>query len=155
MIMQTLNDFLRRDDPVAHSVAAFFQAHDLLTTPEGRYELGGGAYVSVQQYTTCVNERFEAHKRFIDVQLLASGTERIFVAPLTAGIVEEPYSEEKDICIYRCVNQISAVDLEAGQLAVLFPEDLHAPSNSISEPTAVRKLVFKIPTSMWCGAASV
>lgn len=154
MICQTLYDFLQRDDSVSRLLTAFFQSHDLLTVPEGRYELGGGAYVSVQQYMTCVNERFEGHRKFIDIQLLSSGAERILTAPLAAGIVQEPYSEEKDICIYRCVHSVSAVDLAEGQLAILFPEDLHAPSNCVSKPTDVRKLIFKIPISMWRGAVS-
>ena len=149
MICETLDTFLQRDDPVSRLLETFFQTHGLLTVPEGRYELLFGAYASVQQYKTCYNRRFEAHRKYIDIQLLASGEERIFTAPLAAGVVEEPYIEKKDIGIYRCFNRISAVDLTAGQLVILFPEDLHAPSNSISGPTTVRKLVFKIPVSRW------
>ena len=151
MIKQTLNDFLRRDDPVSRLVAAFFERYDLLTAPEGRYELSGGAYVSVQQYMTCRNDRFEAHRRFIDIQLLASGAERILTAPLDSGVAQAPYNEEKDVAFYRCSGDISAADLAAEDLVILFPEDLHAPSNCISEPAAVRKLLFKIPVSVWHG----
>ncbi len=45
----------------------------------GKYELEGGAYVSVQEYTTKARSeaKYEAHKKFIDIQLILSGRELI------------------------------------------------------------------------------
>ena len=49
----------------------------------GKYPLEGGAYAVVSEYVTKAIEdaKFEAHKKFIDVQLILSGKEIIGVMP--------------------------------------------------------------------------
>ena len=111
--------------------------------------LSDEAYVSVLEYETGKNLEFEAHKNWIDIQLIVSGGERIFTAPIQAGAPISAYDSENDIGLYTCFEQIQAVDLHPGQLAILFLGDLHAPGNSISCPVPVRKLVFKIPVALW------
>ena len=47
----------------------------------GKYDLENGAYVSVQEYTTKARSeaKYEAHKKFIDIQMILSGKELIAV----------------------------------------------------------------------------
>lgn len=54
--------------------------HDLSALPCGRNDIDGDAlYVNVAEYDSKAFEdcKFEAHKRYIDVQVVASGIERI------------------------------------------------------------------------------
>lgn len=149
MIRSTFNSFIRENSLVAGALAAFASRNDPGTIPAGRYDLGNGIAVSVQDYKTFANPLAEAHKKYIDIQVVISGSERIWVGPLDSGIPETEYDEKNDCRLYRYDKQLEAVDMMPGQLTVLFPEDLHSPGNCISESVPVRKLVFKIPVELW------
>jgi biofilm protein TabA len=127
---------------------AFLQgiAADANTTG-GRVEIDGQhVYALFQSYETLVGEpRFEAHRRYIDIQYIAEGVEVIGWAPVDALIVTEPYDPAKDAA-FGCVpaEQITAVRLDAGQLAVLYPSDAHAPKLASGAPARVKKIVVKV-----------
>lgn len=83
----------------------------------------------------------EAHKNYLDIQLLLEGSERIgWKAMEDAEVVETPYDEEKDIVFYADKSD-SYIQLKPGQFAVIFPEDLHAPGVSDGD---LHKVVAKI-----------
>lgn len=99
--------------------------------------------------------RFEAHRKYIDVQYIVSGEELILTLPLADQTPSIPYDEAKDITFYPldCGGgnptsapnpQPSRLLLTPGMVAALFPEDLHAPSLSVGEPTVVGKVVVKV-----------
>jgi biofilm protein TabA len=44
--------------------------------------------------------RWEAHKKYIDIQYVATGKEKIGVAPLSKAVAIEPFNEAKDIGFY-------------------------------------------------------
>ena len=90
------------DARVFSVVSDFMESRDVKTIPTGRYDLGRGCYVNVDCYETRQNARFEAHKRFVDVQLMVEGQEQILCAPLPHGTVTQPYSEEKDCGFFDC-----------------------------------------------------
>jgi YhcH/YjgK/YiaL family protein len=100
-----------------------------------------------QRYETAAKAepRFEAHRKYIDVQFMVSGTEVIGWAPLSALAVTEAYDAEKDVC-FGLVKQglWTSVRLGAGQLAVLYPEDAHAPRLAAGAPSQAVKVVVKV-----------
>jgi biofilm protein TabA len=117
--------------------------------PDGRHEIDGSVlYALVQSYeTTPVDEhsKFEAHRKYIDVQYIADGIEIIGWAPLAAMAVTKEYSEEKDIAFGTCPLAVSTqVKVAAGQAAIFFPEDAHAPKLAVGTPAAVKKIVVKV-----------
>ena len=133
---------------LARVVSEFVQENDLSVMKLGRYDLENGCYVNLDEYETKENIVFEAHRKYIDVQIIISGKEKILYAPLNCGIEESVYSEEKDVAFYTCyTNDYSEVCLEEGEAVVLFPEDLHAPCNW-DVKLKNRKAVFKIPISL-------
>jgi YhcH/YjgK/YiaL family protein len=113
----------------------------------GRYELSGGAYVLVQQYDTkpLAGARFEAHRRFIDIQYIASGAELIYYANLEA-LQADDYQPEKD---YQGLDGSgSALAMRAGDFAIFFPQDAHLPARmTAAGPEPVKKVVVKIPVA--------
>ncbi len=116
----------------------------------GRHELAGGAYAMVADYETTPGEgkKFEAHRRFIDIQLLVTGEEIIDVAPLELeGIpLATPYDDENDIAFYGDPPRWSSLAMAPGLFAVFYPDDAHRPGNALpSGPKPVRKAVVKIP----------
>jgi YhcH/YjgK/YiaL family protein len=56
-----------------------------------------------------------------------------------------PYNETKDVWYGKPTSgRITAVPLISGQLAVLFPNDAHAPKLQVLQPENVKKIVVKI-----------
>ena len=115
------------------------------TAAVGRCELAGGAYALVQEYQTqpAAGALFESHRRFIDIQYVASGSETVYFANLDQLKARE-YQPEKDYLPLE--GSGSALALQAGDFAVFFPQDGHLPSRFAGDlPGAVRKIVVKIP----------
>ncbi len=114
----------------------------------GRVELSNGNYANVEQYTTKpINEaKFESHKNYIDIQILLSGNERIFVTDSSDLSVLTPYNSERDIIFYSDeVKDYPFVALNGTNFVVLPPGEAHAPqvsSGDICEE--VLKVVVKI-----------
>lgn len=108
------------------------------------YEVEGRElYFFIQSYKTKeANDTPEAHRKYIDIQYIISGKERIGVAQLdTAEEIEA--RPENDIWFYH--SQMDFVTVCEGMFAVFFPNDAHAPCISVQEePDSVRKCVFKV-----------
>ena len=101
-------------------------------------------FALVQDYETKPREagRWEAHRRYCDVQFVASGVEFIGVAPLDGMRVVEAYDEAKDVAFFEGEGDL--VTLRAGSFAIFWPHDAHMPGVAAGGPTAVRKVVVKV-----------
>jgi biofilm protein TabA len=127
---------------------AFLRSASLRGLPDGRVEIDGDrVFALVQRYhTTAVDSpTFEFHRKYIDIQFIVSGEEIIGWAPLEGITITEAYDTERDICIGTSAKgSWTRAYLEAGQLAVLWPEDGHAPKLAGCAPSAVMKIVVKV-----------
>ena len=113
----------------------------------GKYELENGAYVSVQEYTTKARAeaKYEAHKKFIDIQMILSGKELIAVSPIEKMTISYEYDEEKDFMLFHHNDECTDYVLEAGDFLILYPQDVHMPGVCVNEKSPVRKIVVKVP----------
>ena len=112
----------------------------------GHYEYDGGIFVNVMEYETKESGRFEAHRKYIDVQYIVSGEEAIAVAPTDSLRVTREYDADGDILFGE--GEGTRYTLRAGQAIVLMPEEAHMPSLRTlrtDKPGKVRKAVVKIP----------
>ena len=77
---------------------------------------------------------------------MAAGEEVIGWAALERLVVETPYNAAKDVCLGHVPErEVTPVRLTAGQLAVLYPADAHAPKMAAGGvPVAVKKIVVKV-----------
>ncbi len=117
--------------------------------PDGRYELADdNGFALVQRYPgkPIAEARFEAHRRYIDIQFIQAGREQLLWAPLaTLTQVTEAYAAERDIAFFAHPPQWTALQLQAGQFAIFFPEDGHAPGIASNDFTGeIRKVVIKV-----------
>jgi YhcH/YjgK/YiaL family protein len=127
---------------------AFLRSPDTHGLADGRIEIEGDrVFALVQRYETMVTDapKFEFHRKFIDVQFIVSGEEVIGWAPSELMTVTEAYDAGKDICFGSVAKGTwTPVHLQAGQLAVLWPEDGHAPKLAVRAPASVMKIVVKV-----------
>lgn len=111
----------------------------------GRHDLQGDAlYALVQEYDTRPLEscRWEAHRRYIDLQVVLRGTERMGWSPLGRMSATEPYDAERDVAFFDGDGEFFT--LRPGMFAVFFPHDAHMPQVATAACAAVRKLVLKV-----------
>jgi len=146
MILCPLSEFHRYRDlhPAFPRVEAFLARPDLGDLPEGRLELEGDAlYVSsAPQAKTRPEAPLEAHRAYIDVQVVLAGVDTMGWTPLAAcGAPCGPYDPAKDIAFFEGTPQ-KRIPVGPGEVAVFFPEDAHAPL--LGEGSPVRKLVVKV-----------
>jgi YhcH/YjgK/YiaL family protein len=126
---------------------AFLKNSDFTKLEKKRHDIhGDNIYAIVSEYITKKEEdvRFEAHKRYIDIQYVFYGSEIIGVAPSDAKCeVLVPYDSTKDI-EFMNVNQNSPLKATPNRFFIFFPSDLHRPGVRDGEDSTVRKVVLKV-----------
>ena len=106
----------------------------------------------VQQYETVpeAGRRYEAHRRFIDIQCVVAGAERMLVMPAPTLDPAGPYDGEKDIVFFDAPGPTAGkpgrgdLTVPAGSFAVFFPGDAHMPMLQAETAGRVRKVVVKV-----------
>jgi len=134
--------------PDLRQAIAFLRRSDLLDLPDGTIAIDNTrVFAILQRYRTAVMDapKFEYHRKYIDLQYVLSGEEIIGWAPASAMTASFDYDAGQDLC-YGLMQPgtWSPVRLQAGQLAVLWPEDGHAPRIAARRPCLVRKIVVKV-----------
>lgn len=113
---------------------------------DGKYPVDGDKiFYIVQRYETSpIMEKIEAHRKYIDIQFMAKGDERIGVDNIEGLKVHTPYSEEKEVEFFKAEKSVSYIDVKEGMFAIFWPSDAHMPGRQIDKPRNVTKVVFKI-----------
>ena len=114
----------------------------------GKYEIDGEVlYASAQEYETFPEEGrvFEGHKKYIDLQFIVSGRERMEIVDIARAEEITPYDGTVDAAFFAPKETAWSGILEAGDFAILFPEDLHRPGlRADGTAEAVKKIVVKL-----------
>lgn len=113
----------------------------------GRYEIDGNrVYALLQEYDTKDAREipWEAHRRYIDIQCVLRGREKIGYAPLSGFTDMGPYDEEKDCLLAQMTANNVFLPVRDGAFAVFYPHDAHKPRCSEEQVRHVVKAVIKI-----------
>jgi YhcH/YjgK/YiaL family protein len=122
----------------------YLRQTNLSNTANGKYEIdGSNIYAMVQQYATKARNagKWEAHRKYIDVQFIVRGTEQIGHTNINR-LVPGQYDSEKDVIFF--TGEGDYLTLSTGDFMILFPEDAHKPCIAASTPGEVKKVVVKI-----------
>jgi YhcH/YjgK/YiaL family protein len=125
---------------------AFLKETDLINLPTEKHELDGkNLFVAVSEYNSKeLNEtKYEAHKKYVDIQYVISGEEQLGVTPLESVNASEPYNEEKDLIFYKFEGG-NFFKANPNNFFIFFPEDVHRPCIKTTESVPVKKLVVKL-----------
>lgn len=159
MIVSDLKHISRQrlDSPLLEKALDFLKQVESKRLDDGRITIDGDlVYALVQSYetnpiTSGSGPLLEAHRQYIDVQYVAEGTEALGWAPIEQLNVTTPYEAAKDVELGTVPPAaLTLVRLMAGQMAVLWPEDAHAPrlavdtGDATARPTRVKKIVVKV-----------
>ncbi len=148
MIFDSLDNFRMYVDlnPGFSDIQTFLSKTDLAGLAIGKHPINdNGGYASVNEYNTkSIEDSFiECHRKFIDVQIIAWGEEKIGVTH-KQFCVEQPYDDAKDL--QKLTGKLDFMTLLPELFAVFFPHDAHEPGiSSGAGAVAVKKIVFKIP----------
>ena len=119
-----------------------------LETETGRYEIDETSYANIDVYETKQPEncKFEAHKKYIDIQMLLSGTERLDYMPVENLKVSQEYDEKRDIMFFEnSTKPADTVILGDSKFAIIYPHEAHKPQIAFEGTSLkVKKVVVKI-----------
>ena len=124
---------------------SFITDSKIMSLDNGRYEIDGdNVFALVSEYKTKdeIDGKFEAHRKYIDIQFVAKGIELIGYAPFKDQEIVAEYNQEKDIIFF--TGEKSFVKIERGMFAVFFPYELHMPGIKSSIREDVKKIVVKV-----------
>jgi len=112
---------------------------------DGRYEIDGNdVYASIQTYETKIDAKYESHRKYVDIQYIVNGKEKIGVTDLSNCITCIEYDSERDLEFYDIILEKKYIELSEGTFAIFYPHDAHKPSIAIKTPAEVKKIVVKV-----------
>ena len=135
-------------EPIRRGLA-YLRETDLSALPVGVHHIDGDSLIArVAEYETEpeADRRPERHERYIDIQCVAFGEERIGLSRMSdTGAVYEDRRETDDYVLYESTENETFVTLTAGMFAVCFPWDVHRPNCATANgTTTVKKIVMKV-----------
>lgn len=111
----------------------------------GRYEFEGGFFMVQKGSTKPLSEgTFEAHRKYIDVQILMEGSEEVAWSEITDLTTSSEYSPEKDAERFTGTFD-HVIKISEGMFYAAFPHDGHKPVSHTSQPQTFTKIVMKLP----------
>lgn len=122
----------------------FVSRTDFAALATGKHSIDGDAmFMLLQRYVTkpIAEGRWEAHRRYIDLQYMIDGTERIGVGNI-GNFSQEPYDEASDLLWLSGNGDL--ITLSAGSFTLFWPQDVHMPGLMADRPGDALKVVVKI-----------
>jgi YhcH/YjgK/YiaL family protein len=126
----------------------FLKNHDLSELAPGKYPIDGdNVYASVTEDPTKDYDKtaWESHRKYVDLQYVISGEEKIGVSPVAKVKVTEPYDEEKDAAHYSGDGKIYLA--RPGTFFLFFPGTAHRPNITTGGNKTDKKIVIKIKSA--------
>ena len=125
----------------------YLKNNDFVAMEPGVYEIEGKkmyAQVFDAETEPAEKKRPEVHEKFLDVQFLASGREKLGFTPDTGNYEVDERFDERDLIFYKSVENEGYITATPGCFCVFFPSDVHRPAVADGEPMTVRKVVVKV-----------
>ena len=130
--------------PLFKEAFLFLQKHASLPFDPSKQEVRGKDLIAIIEESKGKTEqhaRLEAHRKYIDIQYVYEGHDKMGWSPLErCKHVSESYIPEKDILFFSDRPE-SWVYVPKGYFTVFFPEDAHAP---LAFEGHVKKIIMKV-----------
>ena len=129
----------------------YLKENDFVSMETGVYEIQGKdiyAQVFDAQTEPVEKKRPEVHEKYVDVQFLASGRERLGFAPDMGKCEVDERIDERDLIFYKEVENEGFIEATPGCYCIFFPNDVHRPAVMADEAMTVRKVVVKVAVAL-------
>src|SRR6476659_1626603 len=123
----------------------WMKSQDLEKLSVGKYPIDGeNTFASVTEIVdkNLEDTKWESHQKYIDLQYIIRGKEKIGIAPSEGAKVVNPYNPAKDVANYE-INDAEYAIAVPKFFFLFFPEDAHRPNIKVNDEK-VKKLVIKI-----------
>lgn len=149
-----IRDRIENAEPYGRLGRGIAQALEWLRTTDctklaqGKHDIDDQrVFAVVQRYVPkpLAEAAWEAHHRYIDVQYVAAGSERMGCTPLGPGMkISKPYDPHQDLVFYETDGDLLV--FRTGEFAIFTPQDVHAPGLAPAGGPAdeVIKVVVKV-----------
>ncbi len=144
------DDFVKYPKAI-QTALEYLKAHDFTAMETGVYEIQGKdifAQVMDAQTGEMSEKRPECHERYVDVQFLAAGRERLGFTPDTGKYEVDEHLEDRDLIFYKTVENEGFVEAVPGCYSIFFPADVHRPAIASGESMKIRKVVVKVSVDL-------
>ena len=145
-------DYAKSLPPVFARLCEKLKSLDLANLPLGWQDLEDGIRMNVMAFETSPAEdkKAEMHRKFIDIQLLISGTEMIEYGLSEPDLTKfDEYREEDDYQLTEMIDHKNDLVLQPNMFAIFLPYEPHKPGNSVNGKNAqLKKLVVKVPVTL-------
>lgn len=124
---------------------AFLKNHDLNTIAKGKYPIDGDnvfASVTTDSTKDFDKTKWESHRKYIDLQYIIDGEEKMGVSPVSQATVTNEYNEKKDVANYTSDGKYYVAT--PGTFFIFFPSETHRPSITTSGNKVDKKIVIKV-----------
>lgn len=133
---------------IIQKALAYLRDTDFTNMEVGKVELDGQrlfAMIQEMESDDIENRKAESHEKYVDIQYLISGGERIGYAVLDeTAIVKADMRPDKDVIFYEAPQPETFVELKPGSFGIFFPRDIHRPGCFLEQKETIRKVVVKI-----------
>ena len=148
MILDLLSNahLYHNQGPLFKKAFEYLTQTDFSKVEKGKYELDGqNLFAIVNEYDTVSpdKEQMESHKKYIDIQYIVAGAERIGHDFLKGQTPSQAYDNEKDFMLFGEKPTFFSV-IQQGMFAIFYPHDLHMPNIMIDKAAYVKKVVIKV-----------
>ncbi len=126
----------------------FLKNTDLKNLENGKYQIDGeNVFVSVQDYTTKPESegKFEAHKKYADIQFIIKGEEKIGYTNIQNCTPSTFYDDTNDIVFLESSGDF--ITARENTFLIFLPQDAHMPCILTDSPRYVKKAVVKVKIS--------
>nr|MBC7613988.1 YhcH/YjgK/YiaL family protein [Pseudopedobacter sp.] len=123
----------------------WMKSQDLENLSVGKYPIDGdNAYASITETVNknFVDAKWELHQKYIDLQYIIKGKEKIGMAPSEGAKVINSYNETKDVANYK-IDNAKFITATPKEFYLFFTADAHRPNIKLNEEI-IKKLVIKI-----------
>lgn len=118
---------------------------DFTHVANGKYPLDGeNVFAIVNRYEPQSAEelKWEAHRKYIDIQFVASGFEEIGIVEIGEMTHTTDYDEMGDVQFFKGTGE--HYHLGEKMFAVIFPHEVHKPGIAVEGNSVVLKVVIKV-----------
>lgn len=145
MIIDSIRNIMKYEALLPNLKAGMEAVRGLTKLETGRYEFPGGYFMVQKGATRPIEEgTFEAHRKYIDVQILMEGSEEVAWEDIRNLVTMVPYNSEKDA--QRLTgNKEHVMKITKDMFYAAFPEDGHQPVAHTKDEQSFTKIVMKLP----------